>query len=323
MYDLIPQFRRNYQWSTTAAGLIAHTARDFLTADPHSVTQTAEEDTNSMYGVTTQRDAVLQYRRRAMPYRKKRKWISFVKKVHAVAQKEEGTKAIIRNNTITCSWDNSTQFACCATLYGLRGTDDAFNIGNADISTILGADVTTDSQWENVRFTSAVLDITLTNTGTNRLEIDIYEIGFVGKQSGPSLGTDLAAALTSITQPGIGYATVSAATRGFTPFEASAFCSKGYRIYKKTKYFIPPNEILTYQIRDPKNHHIPGADVWSTGTNTQSQLRYVTKNLFIIGKSVPGSTFGGAGDQNIYNVGITRTYKYKEIGDNRDELGTI
>lgn len=323
MHDLNRPYYNYRQWFTTAAGLIAPTARDFLTAAPHSVTQTAEEDTNSMFGVTTQKDAVLQYRRRPMPFRKKRKWINFVKKVHAVAQKDDGTKVAIRNNTITCSWDNTTQFACCTTLYGLRGTDDAFNIGNSDISTILGADVRTDSQWERVRFTSAIMDITLTNSGTNRLEIDIYEIGFVGKQSGASLGTDLAAALTSITQPGIGYSAVTAATRGFTPFEASAFCQKGYRIYRKTKYFIPPNEILTYQIRDPKDRYIDGSSVWSSGTATQSQLPYITRNLFIIGKAVPGSTFAAAGDQNVYNVGVTRTYKYKDNGDNLDELGTI
>lgn len=322
MYDLVPYYN-NYKWSTTAAGLTAHIAHDYLTAAPRTVTLTAEDDSKSMFGVTSQRDAILQYRRKPMPWRKKRKWVNFVKKVHAVSQKDEGTKVVIRNNTITCSWDNTDQFACCTTLYGLRGSDTSFSVGNADLNAIMGADAAADTQWEHVRFTSAIMDVTLCNTGANRLEIDIYEIGYGGRQSGQNLLSDLASSLTSAPLPGTGYAAVTTATRGFTPFEAPAFSAKGYRIFKKTKYFIPPNEILTYQMRDPKDRRIDGAQVWSVGVGTNAQMSYVTKNLLIIGKAVPGSSFAGAGDQNIYTVGVTRTYKYKDPGENTDAIGSI
>lgn len=327
MYDLVA-YRypyRNYQWSTTAAGLFAHTAHDLLTAAPHSPVATEEEDTNQMYGVTNDRDAVLQYRRKRMPWGKKRKWVKFVKMVEAVERKNEGTKTAIRNSTITASWNDTTQFMAAATLYGLRGTDTSFSVGNNDVSTIFSADSGTDSPFEFGRFTSAVMDVTLTNSGTNRLEIDVYEILFYGQQAGINLLQDLTTGLTGIGLPGAGYAALSTSTRGLTPFDVTAFCARGYRIIKKTKYFIAPNNIMTYQIRDPKDRKLDGSVLYGVGAASNGQWKGVTRNLLFVGKAVPGSTFTAVPppNANIFNIGVTRTYKYKLDGDTTDEAGSI
>lgn len=136
-------------------------------------TTTRRKNMTSGQGVTDQFDRKLIYKKKRMPKRKKSKWVSFKKKVNAVAEKELGTRTIvfnklfIRENTVV---NQQALFAC-----GLY-TQESTGAGNeylGDLSYIqafenagdptAAAGETTDLTTKYI-FQSGILDMTIRNT---------------------------------------------------------------------------------------------------------------------------------------------------------------
>lgn len=214
-------------------------------------------------GVTTQRDAKTIYVKKTMPRRQKKRWSTFKRKVRAAVD-TKGTASIVFNdeNVMTIAYQSATsvkqQGAQCCHLKGASGDILVYDLGSLDLSRIAN----NDGQLERsskFTVTSAVLDITFTNPGTasydGPLEVDVYEIVYGKKR--PDAG-----GLIEILSDG----TVQTSTwnvsntkcdltyRGVTPFDLPESLSIGsIRILRKTKYFVPYHDSVTYQVRDPKN----------------------------------------------------------------------
>lgn len=268
-------------------------------------------------GVTNQYDAKTVYRRRRMPRRRRRRWVKFVKKVHAAQDSQIATRSVFLNNQLQIGGSGSTtQGVGCVYLYGWRGTNAVDNVGSADVQDIRVRDGNTDNPNEKFKFVSGVLDITANNIGATDLEVDVYEVIYTGNNilNATGLAAEYTIALANtdtipsgsgggMTAPGI-------VDRGWTPFNASLASQKGFKVLKKRKYFLKQDETFTYQVRDPKNRWFTSQENTNPG---QFAKKGVTRMLFFIVKPVTGA----AGDVYELLCGCTRSYHYKIYQDNK------
>lgn len=285
------------------------------------------------------------YRRKRMPSRKKKNWKRFVQKVNAISEKELGTRTILFNDFIrqSCTVDG-TQGALTLALYGNTNTQRVYmndlkiiaNLENTgDETAVKGINV--DLNTTKIMFQSAIFDLTLRNSstvqdapigqdppvrhldGSAAMELDVYEV-YIRKElddvDGPR--TSLSTALDSFDAKEVGGtgAGIEIRHRGATPFEFGHVMGRlGIKILKKTKYFIPNNQTITHQIRDPKRHVATLGQLDKTEGWVQPGW---TRTLFLIYKLVPGLIMGDTTDtyQAQIDVGVTRKYSYKLEGAN-------
>jgi len=309
-----------------------------------TTTRTRTQGNVSGIGVTTQRDSRFVYAKRRMPRYRRNRWKRFGRKVNAIAEKELGSRTVVRN--FTTSAINPTDGDHVVThcyLYPQRGTaalaDDLFVISGLENTTNpTAAAGDTISPSTKFLFQSAVLDVTIKNasgirdsvtpalivpSGELKMEVDVYEVSLntSTEETGvthPSL-ISLFFDNTAYTGPIGGTGTeLSITQRGVTPFDMTYALSRwGIKIWKKTKYLIPNGDVITYQMRDPRRHVTNFRDLgFRDGFNRPGW----TKCLLIIGKVIPGYTVGTAGDEVAERllIGSSRKYLYKIEGVNED-----
>lgn len=295
------------------------------------------------------------YRRKRMPYRKKRRWVRFVKKIHAVSEKELGLRTVLINDQLTQrNTSTGQQSTLTLALYPFKNDaagwlNDLTSIGGLEnTSNPTAAAGDTIDKNTKVLFQSAVMDITIRNI-TDKLkeldpgnpllnvyepapdasiELDIYEVVARKDFADTSLTyTTLTTVLNAYDDKQIGGSGTGIAIedRGATPFEFGAAMGRlGVKVLKKTKFFIPNGQTITWQVRDPKRRSITYGEL-----TTQDGFNRVgwTKMYFLVYKLVPGLTQGNTvGDlRPSLAVGVTRKYGYKVEGVNEPRerlLGT-
>jgi len=152
--------------------------------------------------VTPQRDMRMQYQKTRMPSGKKRKWLSFVKKVKAVEASGRGLQRLVMNDSILTTWNEEPNvgtgirpqgvseinlFSVNSTGQGGRDKDLILDSSSnmrqdqaisAGLSPAVGVDKPTDFVVEisrlKVPIKMAMIDITYTNAGDFSLELDLY-----------------------------------------------------------------------------------------------------------------------------------------------------
>jgi hypothetical protein len=279
-------------------------------------------------GVTTQFDRNTQYVKKSMPRYKKRKWISFVKKVNAVTTSKLGTRTVVFNDSIGVVIPNTAQQIVSCSLYGFDGAiDSGTNCGSRDVLTIAVNEPTITKNGTpainpingKITFKSAVLDMTISNNPAETngpLEVDVYEIfhrKFVKNNTLSGSFAEANANTETISGAGTG---LDITNRGVTPFDLpTALSQDGLRIAKKTKYRIPVNGTVTYQIRDSRN-------ILFNADSLNGQDGYAwpgkTRSILLVCKNTVG--FNQAG--NSVAVGVTRKYSYVTESTNltKDQL---
>ncbi len=285
-----------------------------------SRTQTRRNSNTSGRGVTQQYDRKTIYRKKRMPYRKRKRWSGFVKKVHAASEKDLGSKTIVFNSQLapTDPGDqaHNRQINTAISLYNLE----------TDVTKIATNDSNISSTGKFI-FKSGVLDVTYRNLSQEEggagmsVELDVYEITAKRNFMAVTGNKDLIQAFVdgfsdtdTITLPTAG-TSLNLHDRGVTPWDCPQSLSQWkMTIAKKTKYFLGFGQTMTYQIRDPSRHVFDKEYViTTTGTNAPGKTRYV---LFVQ-KVVPGAATG-AGYNNGAAIGVTRKYLYKHNEDSRD-----
>lgn len=285
------------------------------------------------------------YRRKRMPKSKRKRWVRFVKKVNAVADKDLGLRTVLFNDQMTQTNSTAKQSTLTLALYAVRNAsigylDDLKVIGgleNEANSTAVAGD--TISANTKMLFQSAVMDITIRNT-TDRLktidagnpllntyeaapdaaiELDIYEVyqREIASDSS-SLFESLTAAFAAYDDKEIGGTGtgIGIDDRGASPFEFGAQMGRhGIKILKKTKFFIPNGQTITWQVRDPKRRKMTYGEL--TRHESYNKPGW-TKQFYLIYKLVPGIVQGPAiGDCRLrLSIGCTRKYSYKVEGFN-------
>lgn len=316
-------------------------------------TQTKRTGYTSGVGVTVQHDARQIYRKRRMPRRMKRKWKRFTRSVHAVAEKDLGSRTVVFNRAQTFSnVTNGNQGLGYLALYSGNGAGDTWmrdlsNISINDNSGTTDLRATGDFIYLSTKFIfkSAVLDITIRNTSTYtavatpvlssnaKLELDIYEIlsgrEWIDYDVTPTETAQAFSDLTAVFAQGAGETDnisggaglgtgLSILQRGTTPWDLPQALSRfRLKILKKTKYFIPNGDTITYQLRDPKRRVATKRMLEFIGGGNKPRW---TRHVFIIFKLVPGFTIGEGVDtyQESISIGMTRKYFYKIEGQSED-----
>lgn len=299
-------------------------------------------------GVTSQYDAKWIYRKKRMPRRMRKRWRGFVRKVHAVAEKDYGTRSYLFN--YQTSYGNSTagsQTVGYAYLYsaypsGTTGLSaDLFRIqqkdnpsGNPSFDS--GISVGPGTKF---LFQSGILDVTIRNGSTftadgvtyqagGTMEVDIYELtlnelAVVASANLSSIQSAFNGYSADAYTPIIGGGSTAANRldidkRGATPFDIPLALSRlKIKIWNKRKYIVSYGNAITYQVRDPRRHTLTGEQMLA---NPGFSIPKMTKVVLIIGKMIPGLTVGSTSGtyQELLYVGATRKYTYKVEGGNDD-----
>lgn len=302
------------------------------------MTMTNRKYATSGGGITSQYDRKLIYRKKRMPYKKKKAWKKFNRKVLAVNTKELGTSTVVRNDLVQLDFnlvpgEDTHQSRNIVALYPLKHTVKTY----WDDLNQIAAD-TRLAPSSKIIFCSGVLDMTIrvqsilkqspaTGNPSLSAEIDIYEISMRNAtgQSGEAADLENAFDLghtNTANIPGLGSG-LAQNSRGWTPFDCTEALSQ-YRIkvWKKTKYFLSAEQTLTYQVRDPKQHIFTKDQI---PTASAANWPGVTRWIYIAWKPVPGYTYVAAPNNDTLrlNIGVTRKYMYKINQDSTDYDATV
>lgn len=280
-----------------------------------------------------------------MPYRKKRKWKAFVKKIDFIAEKRLGTHTQVFNKQITLQnlIDGGQGYGSfglytmkSASVSQLNDMTAIKELHEADPTILDAGDLANAGVTGNFNktgkflFQSGIMDMTVRNTSGDSatgalnseltLEVDLYEVS-VGKRMDATedihrqyngIGPLLNAGFDDTLTPGTQGTSMNIQDRGVSPWDTPEALSRfGIKILKKTKYFLPNNGYFTYQIRDPGRHVMSKNTIneWS-GPNKPG----LTKWIFLIFKTLPGVVNSANVSQEL-SVGLTRKYSYKLTGE--------
>lgn len=294
-------------------------------------------------GTTNQYDRTNVYRKKRMPYRKRKRWVKFVKKVRAVENTTLGTRTRVFNSRILIATpdlpdNNPLQLFRSLTLYG-NADETSANPQLGQVRNDIRQLVVDDPDISNsgrIQMISGIFDMTLVNGSIDALgnpmgiELDVYMItagrrfdfATGGTQESGSLESVFVNALSTSDKIG-GRDRVNTQSLGVTPFDVSlALSAFKIKILSKKKYFLPSGNQMTYQIRDPKNRIISKeASDNIQGTNYPG----TTKHLLLVAKGLPGAATvppSGASPYKVrLEVGCTRKYAYKVNEDDADQTG--
>jgi len=294
-------------------------------------------------GVTFEHDKAFIYRRKRMPYKKRRRWKRLIKLDRAIDLKKCGSRTYVFNTLVQSTNSNDANqghFNAC--LYGAHDParsyiNDLHYIGENDRENDPNAaQGVTIQPSTKIFFRSAVLDVTIRNSSKRvtvvgspntyqedgTLEVDIYEITSSKKwvefdESTGSLAEygQLMDVFDEAETDIKGINNANAADyrkRGMTPWESTYALSRyGIKILKKTKYRISAGNTITYQMRDPKNRVMSYQGLNELAGGNKPGW---TKWVYIVYKLVPGLPVGDTSVGDYFtgiDVGITRKYMYK------------
>lgn len=311
-----------------------------------SFTQTRTRNRGSSGpGITTQHDAKFIYAKRRMPRSRRRRWKKFGNQVQAIQERDMGSRTVVRNFVqINSNSTAGNHIVASYYLYGQFGqvnvADDLRIIGQLENSgdPTANAGVTVDQSSKFI-FKSAVMDLTFKNDSSYRdevnpllltpspdlkMELDIYEMSMAlgSEETGNTIINiegvlgDNDARTRAINGTGT---EISYLLRGVTPFDLTYSLSRWrLKIWKKTKYFLNNQDVITYQVRDPRRHVAASRDLFQKdGFNRPGWTRII----LAVAKTVPGNwTVGSSGGQVSERliVGSTRKYLYKIEGVSED-----
>jgi len=279
-----------------------------------------------------------------MPRYRRKRWKRFMNKVHAVSERDLGSRTVVMNVSATFySKVANYQGVGSVALYPQGSTASSWLNDLTNISALensgdpTAAAGTTVLDTTNFIFKSGVLDITIRNTSglyvsdgvytldsQAKIELDIYEITARKQfQTGTTVYHKLETALeyggTLTNNLAGGGTAIELARRGATPWDLPAALSYfGMTIQSKKKYFMANGDTITYQLRDPKRHVIQQERMQNeVGVNKPGWTRHVLFLFKLIPGLQKGTTVGVSYGEQI-QVGVTRKYLYKIEGANDD-----
>jgi len=309
--------------TSTSSGLL----RDFIDAarsvsgtDGMSMSGTRTNLENDPVGVTNQYDRSIQYKKKKVSSKQKKRQLKKIKEFNSLNIKSLSPQTVVRNNALTAVVTGTGQGYFNACLYGLAGgglagateggIDDLWAIFNNENSA---------SRNMKLYFKNAFLDMTITNSSaTSTVELDVYE--YYAKQNVDEYNN-----LTEVVEDAQSDAsTIGAAaaltltSRGCSPFDLS-FLGKSIIIRKKTKYVLSPGQVATYQMKDFKTRSFGADEVLDYNPATTGTRRWNirgTQGCLLVGKPTPG------GSGFTMDIGVTRKYSYRkqEFNETKDAI---
>lgn len=230
--------------------------------------------------LSTQHDVVNRYRKKRMPKRRRRRWVSFVKKVRAVELAAQPLQfyGYQRTDRVTGAVNLQTYNSYMIGGTTVTNNDELYQIFQQAYSTLSIADAS-----ENIIYMKSIsLDIQITNTGLSGCIIDVYKV--VCRKTYNSAVTvhgQYTGALGELAAPS-GGGSVTTTNPSLTAFDAPNFCSY-WKIISKKEILLGVNQTTTMQLRNARNKRIDGKLL---STSPQAIPGYTVAYLFMI-RGVP------------------------------------
>lgn len=278
-----------------------------------------------------------------MPRRRRRRWIRFARKVnHVVLRGQQGLKKQIfrRLHSVT-----SGSGACGFSeemLYTAEGTESLHandmaqllraHLGITEWTDLNNAGIDSPGS-KTLKFESAQLEITMTNSGNNKAIVEVYYVQC--RKQHALTASSVTNCVSGIYQLGfskqgqvadietgnsIGLGQQDEFQVGTTPFQSSRFCST-FKILKRKKFTIAPGNSISWILKDARNRRINAENV-----RNQLFIPFTTHGYFYQVYGVPGLEGADpplpttALPTNI-TVYATRKYQYYTPTSNQDQTG--
>lgn len=274
-------------------------------------------------------DTRLQYSKKRMPRRRRRRWVRFVKKVRAVSVKDQPSTTFFHNDVVASNGSDFLTFTasnlnkqmwCAFMLCGNDGagysTDGAYltQSGGNDLAALCTGIGASNSNFNSFVIGSSVLDISFNshcNAGVGcAFEVDLYEVRFGTRTdtSGSKSASWISDMSDALTKAGLDNTALVA--KGFTPFQASGLFQAGnnWRIMKKRRWQVNSNTPFTYQFRDAKDRRVGVQGVKESSDYVSSP--YTRMFLFRI-SCIPGGATFQSSESAVFRFSCSRTYTVK------------
>lgn len=324
----MPGFKRRSPWT------VRNTKRSRTNGRPHrrsrpGRTMRGKRSSNSI--TTHDHDISTTYRYRRMPKFKRRRWRGFVQKVQAARATTAGLRSCGRTAIFALRGLANTQDYSFIGLYSYNGgigaagaTGGGFDANDDMVRVLTNEDPTIIShkymfQSGTMRMSLTSVDDTIGPFPAAPVIVHIYSLGlrddyYTGTITGINPVVQYIAGYTDAGQIGLA-SKISAGQLISTPFNNPNFL-RLYKVYKVQKVQLEPNEVFTWEFRDPKNHIINGTDVRDYGAK-----RGITKYWFFTVSGAPAST-GQTYPFRVQAV-VTKNYNYYELENNQVASGNV
>lgn len=291
--------------------------------------------------LTYDNDFKTDYRYRRMPRRRKRRWVSFVRKVNAVTmKKQQGLKKVlfygIKNLTTVANQSGTTDMM-------MYSADGSAVLDNADIGAIfrghLGATVFNDQNsfaaignaQKKLQFESCQMECTVRNLGSVSAIVEVYYVRCRKAHAQTNLDSGNTAAgiyhLGFLKQTQVqdleestilGTGPQVSTQIGTTPFQSPRFCET-FKILRRKKYQIAPGNTISFLLKDPRNRTIEAGNVRS-----QLFIPFTTHGYLCQFYGVPGLDSGPVHAMACNLIfSYTRKYQYYAPLSNRDQASVM
>lgn len=236
--------------------------------------------------VTTQHDTKLRYMKGRYTKRQRRR-VGFVKKVRRAIFSDVGLRSWVSDDggAVKAIAANA-QTVDGAMIGGIQQTNNNDLLSAFRVAFETPAGTISDFRTRKVMIKSMVLDLHFTNTGSNTVEMDVYQ--WVQRKDFP--------ANDRIDQIYINAYNEQSAASGFTrtitvpgvtPFQNSNFCEH-YKILSKRTIMFSPGQTTSLQMRIGKPRYFDGKIL----ERNQSGIPGYTKGYIFIFKGVPRNNVG-------------------------------
>lgn len=235
--------------------------------------------------ISTQHDVANRYRKKRMPRRRRRRWVSFVKKVRAVELAAQPLQfyGYSRLDRVTGAVNVQTYESYMIGGTTVTNNDELYQIFQQAYNTGSVA----DAVEHQIIMKSISLDIQITNTGTAGAVIDVYRV-LCRKtfNTATTVDAQFTQALGELAAP-TGGGSVTTTNASITAFDAPNWCSY-WKILNKKEILLGAGQVTTMQLRNAKNKRIDGKNL---STSPQAIPGYTMAYFFMI-RGVPENNAG-------------------------------
>lgn len=248
----------------------------------------------------------LMYRKKKMPRFKKRRWVSFKKKVQAVSLGSGKKLVLYHKDAVDYTPAADTQASGDLSLFtgfnqGFSGGYDLLRCNQlANNSLAVDASVT-----DAILVKQATLNITFYNAGSTPAYIDLYwyrakkdciNTPYGLFREGLQLSTLVSGKPPGVNEPITAFTGASSMTVpesfGAVPFMSRPFCQTN-TITKVTKHLVAPGQSIEFQIKDRRNRLFK--NTIEQQNNQYSLMKYVTRGVVPVVYGVPNAAAGSTG----------------------------
>jgi len=261
----------------------------------------------------------LVYRRKKMPYRKRKRWGRFKRKVQSVAWGATKKQVMFHKDSFDLNFSNDGVAVGDVMLYSGFNTSFPPCFDLQRICEVATVNFSTESVQNkaNLMIKSALLNITVSNPNDKSVYLDLY--WFYSHKNNDFTPREQVDAGLSGTYDNETYPAGNPPTNktlssfGTTPFMSSMFC-KNNKIYKVTKHLIAPGQSIEFTMKDKKDRMLKKpSDLLQENSCT---VKGFTKGCVMIAYGIPSAVAGNSGQYGASGTLFVRrevTYKFHEI----------